>query len=77
MTIQVAYDNNEESQIRINALMNGSTATTFTITYNSSFATDTFSGFVVGRGRTVERNNMIQGPITIKLSSDPGFVTST
>jgi ribosomal protein L19 len=79
LTIQVAYDNKEDTQIYLNAVLatNNSTLCTFAIIYNSSQDTDTFQGYVIGRGRTIERNGMIQGPVTIKLSSAPGFATST
>jgi len=78
LTVQVAYDNKEDTQIYLNAVLaSGSTLSTFAIIYNSSQDTDTFQGYVVGRGRTIERNGMIQGAVTIKLSSAPGFATTT
>ena len=78
LTVTVAYDNKEDTQIYLNAVMaSGSTLTTFALIYNSSQDTDTFQGYVVGRGRTIERNGMIQGSVTIKLSSAPGFATTT
>lgn len=78
VTVQVAYDNKEDTQIKLNAIMaSGSSVSTFAIIYNSSQDTDTFQGFVVGRGRTIERNGIIQGPVTIKLSSAPGFSVTT
>lgn len=78
VTIQVAYDNQEDTQIALNAVLaSGSTLSTFAIVYNGTQDTDTFQGYIVGRGRTIERNGMIQGPVTIKLSSAPGFATTT
>ena len=78
VTVNVAYDNKEDTQISLNEVMNsGTTLTTFAITYNSSMDADNWQGYIIGRGRTVERNGMIQGPVTIKISSDPGFATST
>ena len=74
----VAYDNVDDSQISgLNVAMNGSTQVQFKLTYNSSMDDETVSGYVVGRGRTVERNGMIQGPVTLKISSGPGFATTT
>lgn len=78
LTITVAYDNQDASQIAVNAMMAASTAVTVNITYNSaSLDADTFSGFVIGRGRTIERNGIMEGPLTIKISSAPGFATTT
>ena len=77
VTVQVAYDNNDTTHTAINDAMRQNTLATFNISYNSSQDTDTFTGFVIGRGRTIERNGMIQGPITIKVSSSPGFATTT
>lgn len=78
LTITVAYDNQDGTQIAVNEMMSRSTAVTVNIAYNSaSLDTDTFSGFVIGRGRTIERNGIIEGPLTIKLSSSPGFATTT
>lgn len=78
LTVELAYDNNEDTQIYLNDVLNsGSTISTFAVIYNSSMDTDTFYGYVVGRGRNIERNGMITSPITIKLSSSPGFATST
>lgn len=78
ITATVAYDNVDDSQVTgVNVAMNGSTQVQFKLDYNSSMDSETVSGFVVGRGRTVERNGMIQGPITLKISSGPGFATTT
>lgn len=78
VTLTVAYDNNEDTQIYVNDVLNsGSSISNFSFIYNSSMDTDAFSGYIVGRGRTIERNGMIQGPVTIKVSSSPGFATST
>ena len=77
VTVQVAYDNREDTQIKLNAVLAGSTLANFSIVYNSSQDTDAFSGYIIGRGRTIERNGMIQGAVTIKLSSAPGFATTT
>lgn len=77
VTVQVAYDNNEPTHTAINDALRQSSLQAFNITYNSSNDVDTFQGYVVGRGRTIERNGLIQGPITIKLSSAPGFAATT
>jgi hypothetical protein len=78
VTVQVAYDNNEPTHTALNdAMRQNSQLATFTISYNASQDPDTFQGYVIGRGRTIERNGMIQGPVTIKLSSAPGFATTT
>lgn len=77
VTVQLAYDNNEPTHTALNDALRQNTLATFSITYNSSNDVDTFQGYVVGRGRTIERNGMIQGPLTIKLSSAPGFATTT
>lgn len=78
LTIEASYDNVDDSQILgVNAAMDGSTQVQIKITFNSSMDAETVSGYVVGRGRTIERNGLIQGPITVKLSSSPGFATST
>lgn len=78
VTLTVAYDNQNDSQIYLNAVLAGSTLCSMAIVYNSaSLDTDSFTGYIIGRGRTIERNGIIEGPITIKLSSAPGFATST
>ena len=78
VTLQVMYDNNDDNQIKLNAVIaRCSSISNFTLVYNSSMDTDSFSGYIVGRGRTIERNGLIQGPVTIKVSSAPGFATST
>lgn len=78
LTITVAYDNQDGTQIAVNEMLSRSTAVTVNITYNATtLDVDTFSGFVIGRGRTIERNGIIEGPLTIKISSGPGFATST
>lgn len=77
LTLQCAYDNVEDTQVFLNAVIAGSTLSLFTITYNSSMDAETFQGYIVGRSRTIERNGMIQGAITIKVSSAPGFAVTT
>lgn len=78
ITATVAYDNVDGSHILgLNVAMNGSTQVQFKLDFNSSMDSETVSGFVVGRGRTIERNGLIQGPVTLKVSSGPGFATTT
>lgn len=78
VTASVAYDNVDNSQITgLNVALAGTTQVGFKIEYNSSMDTETVYGHVVGRSRTVERNSMITGQLTLKISSSPGFAVTT
>jgi len=80
ISASVIYDNVDDSQtLGVNVALDGSTQVKFKIEYNapSSQDTETVVGHVVSRGRTIERNGMIVGDITLKISSDVGFQTST
>lgn len=78
VTFTIAYESDQSGTTKtLNDLYYSGATATWLITYpavGSDLAeTETFTGFISARGRSINKNELITSKVEIQLTGDPGF----
>ena len=76
----IAYDPNDTASQALAALYASGDVATWTITYSdegSGTATESFDGYINGLSREISKGSLVQCTVSIKVSDDPGYTTSS
>lgn len=75
LSFDLAFDADDTSQHVITGMFNNGTLGTWRVTYPDT-QTESFTGYVNGFGRAVQKDSMITSSVSVKLSGDAGLTDS-
>lgn len=77
MTLTLAYGSTDSSSKKLGTLLKSGAIQTWKITFGSTaMSAETFTGYVKGMGRALEKDAMVTRSVSIKVTGSPGYPTT-
>lgn len=76
LTMELAYGATDPSQSKLGTARATGQIREFLVTDTVGGTTESFSGYIKGMGRAIEKDSMVTRSVTVKITGDPGFNTT-